>query len=105
MNQDLKILPAGAGSGKTWRIKTDLADWVEQGLVRPDRILAVTFTEAAAGELRDRIRFELMTAGKVEGPAGSRITGRPDSNNAPVVTQLWIGSVASGSGRISVTSA
>ena len=66
MNQDLKILPAGAGSGKTWRIKTDLADWVEQGLVRPDRILAVTFTEAAAGELRDRIRFELMTAGKVE---------------------------------------
>ena len=26
----------------------------------------VAFTEAAAGELRDRIRFELMTAGKVE---------------------------------------
>ena len=66
MNQSLKILPAGAGSGKTYRIKTDLADWVEQGLVRPDRILAVTFTEAAAGELRDRIRFTLMAAGKVE---------------------------------------
>lgn len=66
MNQSLKILPAGAGSGKTYRIKTDLADWVERGLVRPDRILAVTFTEAAAGELRNRIRFALMSAGRVE---------------------------------------
>ena len=35
MNQSLKILPAGAGSGKTYRIKTDLAGWVERGLVRP----------------------------------------------------------------------
>ncbi|RCW80696.1 UvrD-helicase domain-containing protein [Paracoccus lutimaris] len=66
MNQSLEILPAGAGSGKTYRIKNDLADWVERGLVRPERILAVTFTEAAAGELRDRIRFTLMAAGKVE---------------------------------------
>ena len=66
MNQSLKILPAGAGSGKTYRIKTDLADWVDQGLVRPDRILAVSYSEAAAGELRDRIRFTLMSSGKVE---------------------------------------
>ena len=52
----LTLIPAGAGSGKTYRIKEQLADWVERGLVAPHRIAAVTFTESAAGELRERIR-------------------------------------------------
>ena len=56
----LTIVPAGAGSGKTYRIKELLANWVKSGKVRPDRIAAVTFTETAASELRDRIRNELM---------------------------------------------
>ena len=46
----LTILPAGAGSGKTHAIQEKLADWVIKGEVAPDRILAVTFTEAAAGD-------------------------------------------------------
>ena len=56
----LTVIPAGAGSGKTHRIQTQLADWVVKGLVAPERILAVTFTEAAASELKERIRFELV---------------------------------------------
>lgn len=66
MSDALKIVPAGAGSGKTYRIKTDLAKLVRDELVRPERIMAVTFTEAAAGELRERIRGTLLADGLVE---------------------------------------
>lgn len=64
---DLLLVPAGAGAGKTHKIKTTLTDWVRSGIVRPERILAVTFTEAAASELRQRIRSSLLEAGLVEG--------------------------------------
>ncbi|MDP4990684.1 MAG: UvrD-helicase domain-containing protein, partial [Marivita lacus] len=66
MTEMLTIGPAGAGSGKTFRIKSDLTKWVKDGLVAPDRILAVTFTEAAAEELRGRIRASLLAEGMVE---------------------------------------
>jgi ATP-dependent exoDNAse (exonuclease V) beta subunit len=62
----LTVIPAGAGSGKTYRIQTQLADWVVKGLVAPERILAVTFTEAAASELKERIRFELVDRDRIE---------------------------------------
>lgn len=66
IDQGLVIVPAGAGAGKTHSIKTTLSKWVKAGLVRPDRILAVTFTEAAASELRERIRSGLLADGLVE---------------------------------------
>lgn len=62
----LTIVPAGAGAGKTHRIKTQLTDWIRSGVVRPDRILAVTFTEPAAAELSGRIRQSLLAEGMVE---------------------------------------
>ena len=65
-DEGLVIVPAGAGAGKTHRIKTQLAKWVKCKVVRPERILAVTFTEAAAGELRERIRAGLLEDGLVE---------------------------------------
>ncbi len=65
MPDRLTLVPAGAGAGKTWRIENTLADWVEAGQVAPGRILAVTFAEAAAAELRGRIRAELMKRGRV----------------------------------------
>ena len=61
----LVIVPAGAGAGKTHRIKETLSHWVKKKLVRPERILAVTFTEAAASELRERIRAGLLADGLV----------------------------------------
>jgi ATP-dependent helicase/nuclease subunit A len=60
------IIPAGAGSGKTYRIQKSLAAWVNDGLVAPERIAAVTYTEAAAAELRGRIRGELVSNGQLE---------------------------------------
>jgi len=62
----LTIVPAGAGAGKTHRIQTPLTEWLQRGEVRPDRILAVTFTEAAAAELSGRIRQSLLSAAMVE---------------------------------------
>lgn len=65
VDRELVIVPAGAGAGKTHRIKETLSEWVQSARVRPERILAVTFTEAAASELRERIRGGLLEKGMV----------------------------------------
>lgn len=62
----LTVIPASAGAGKTYSIKQSLSEWVADGKVRPDRIVAVTFTEAGASELRSRIRAELLSTGRTE---------------------------------------
>jgi DNA helicase-2/ATP-dependent DNA helicase PcrA len=46
---------AGAGTGKTTTITRRIANQVATGAFRPTEILAVTFTDKAAGELRARL--------------------------------------------------
>ena len=50
------VLLAGAGTGKTRAITHRIAYGVATGVYSPNRVMALTFTARAAGELRSRLR-------------------------------------------------
>ncbi len=60
------LLAAGAGSGKTSVLVERFVRAVREDGVAPGRILAITFTERAAGELRERVRARFVALGERE---------------------------------------
>ena len=59
---DTLFVEASAGTGKTSSLVGRIVNLVASGRTTLDRIAAITFTEAAAAELRDRIRQDLEKA-------------------------------------------
>src|SRR6266545_616225 len=53
------VVAAGAGSGKSETMAARVVWLVANGLVRPERVLGLTFTRKAAAELSERIRRRL----------------------------------------------
>jgi DNA helicase II / ATP-dependent DNA helicase PcrA len=49
------LVVAGAGTGKTSVLIHRIARLVEEGHAKPDEVIALTYTVAAAGEMRDRV--------------------------------------------------
>ena len=60
--QDTLFIEASAGTGKTTSLVNRVVNMIATGTATLDKIAAITFTEAAAAELRERIREELEKA-------------------------------------------
>ena len=84
-----RLVEASAGTGKTHAIGSlvlrllveDVGDAPPPTI---DQILVVTFTRAATGELRERIRARLVQAGRLLAPSGpGAAAASPDPNSAP----------------------
>jgi ATP-dependent helicase/nuclease subunit A len=58
------LLAAAAGSGKTSVLVERFVRAIRKDGLAPSRILAITFTERAAGELRSRVRARLLELGE-----------------------------------------
>lgn len=69
------LVVAGAGSGKTETMTARVVHLVANGLVERDRVLGLTFTQKAAGELSERVRRRLR--------ALDRVLGNPRGDSGP----------------------
>ncbi|MGH9301896.1 MAG: UvrD-helicase domain-containing protein, partial [Acidimicrobiales bacterium] len=64
------FVEAGAGTGKTTALVQRVLALVGTGLVPLASLAAITFTEKAGAELRQRLRVELETRAGTEDPTG-----------------------------------
>ncbi|WP_461007724.1 UvrD-helicase domain-containing protein [Streptomyces capparidis] len=76
------VIVAGAGSGKTTVMAARVVWLVGTGQTAPEKVLGLTFTNKAAGELADRVRRALARAGitdpePVPGADGPEPPGEP----------------------------
>ncbi len=62
---NIHIITASAGSGKTYRLATLLHQSIASGSVRPEAVIATTFTKKAAAELQERVRRRLIREGLI----------------------------------------
>lgn len=79
---------AGAGTGKTRHLVERLVNILLSGVATIDRIAAITFTESAAGELRDRVAETLDRAADGTGDPARRAVAALDGLDGAAITTL-----------------
>ncbi|HMV68936.1 MAG TPA: UvrD-helicase domain-containing protein, partial [Myxococcota bacterium] len=68
------LIEASAGTGKTWTIAQLYVRLVVERGLAVEQILVITYTKAAAAELRDRLRARLVEAREAVEGAGDALT-------------------------------
>ncbi len=81
---------AGAGAGKTGVLVERYCDCVTEDAVSPEHILAFTFTERAAGELRERVHRELSARARAAAERGESELAREIARAAREGERAWI---------------
>ena len=81
---------AGAGSGKTGVLVERYCDCVTEDGHNPEALLAFTFTDRAAGELRQRVRGRLMERARDAAERGDRERARRITRAAREGERAWI---------------
>ena len=69
MSKKINLVTASAGSGKTHKLQETLAEYVNPKnpkKIRPEGVIATTFTKKAALELKERARHSLIEKGYFE---------------------------------------
>jgi DNA helicase II / ATP-dependent DNA helicase PcrA len=96
---------AGAGSGKSETMAARLVWLVANGMVRPDRVLGLTFTRKAAAEFADRVRSRLerlRRAGLSDTKPGDTKPGdtKPEDSEDPFGGDPVVGTYHAYAGRL-----
>ncbi len=64
--KNITYISASAGSGKTYKITTTLADIIKEKKAEPEQAILTTFTKAAAAELKEKAKAKLCENGLYE---------------------------------------
>ena len=81
----LQLIEASAGTGKTFTVATLVTRLVVERELRVGQILAVTFTDAATQELRERLRQRLALAARLAAALVDDATAHVDSVDAEII--------------------